>query len=247
MHSATRYAMAWSLTLAMIAAVGCGSDAEQGAETESDPENQQPADPGDGTSALTPPERSTGSGVPSRSSKPRVSIETSLGNITVELLERGKADNTAKADNTVTNFLDYVRAGHYDNTIFHEVMKDYVVIGGSFTTDLKEKKAGFVINNEARTGLSNVRGTIAMSRQPDDKRSATCQFFFNLTDNSGILDHKESPTGETTDQDYGYCAFGTVIAGMEVIDAIGSEAVEARGDFEMIPVKTVLIQSMKEL
>ena len=250
MHSAIRYVLAWSLMLAMITAVGCGSDAEKGAKTEPEPENQQPADPGDGTSALTPPAQPTGSGGRDRPSKARVLIETSLGDITVELLETRKADATVKADNTVDNFLHYVRDGYYDNTIFHEVLKGYVAIGGSFTADLQEKVAQQPrqpIYNEARTAKSNVRWTIAMSRQPDDKHSATCQFFFNLADNSDILDHKESPAGETTDQDYGYCAFGTVVAGMEVVDAIGNEAVEARGDFEMIPVKNVVIQSMREI
>ena len=241
MHNALRYAIAWSLMLAMIAAVGCGSDSDKGTEAEPDSASPQPAESGEGTSASTPPEQAPGSRVPDRPSKPRVLIETSLGSITVEL-EREKAGNT------VTNFLNYVRAGHYTNTIFHEVIKDYVVIGGTFTPDLQEKPAGqAAIYNEARNGMSNVRGTIAMSRQADNKHSATCQFFFNLADNSGVLDHKESPTGETADQDYGYCAFGTVVEGMNVVDAIGDEKVQARGDFETIPVKDVVIQSIQEL
>ena len=237
MYSALRYAMAWSLVLTMIAAVGCGSDSDKGAKTEPDSGSPPPAESDQGKSASTPLRQAPGSRVPG---KPRVLIETKLGSITVEL-------EPEKAVITVTNFLDYVRAGHYTNTIFHEILKDYVVIGGSFTPDLQERPARGPIYNEARNGMSNVRGTIAMSRQPDDKGSATCQFFFNLADNSGILDHKESPTGETADQDYGYCVFGTVVEGMEVVDAIGNAEVQARGDFETIPVEDVVIRSMREL
>ena len=240
MHSALRYAMAWSLMLAMIAAVGCGSDSDKGAETDPGSGNSPPAASGDGASASTPLQQAPGSRVPNPSSKPRVLIQTSLGSITVEL-------EPEKAPNTVTNFLGYVRDKHYDNTIFHEVMKDYVVIGGSFTPDLQEKPAKLGIYNEARNGMNNVRGTIAMSRLPDNKNSATCQFFFNLADNSGLLDHKESQTDETADQDFGYCAFGTVIEGMEVADAIGNAKVQARGDFEALPVENIVIKSMSEI
>jgi cyclophilin family peptidyl-prolyl cis-trans isomerase len=241
MHSAFRYAIAWSLMLTMIAAVGCGSGSDKEAETEPDPETQQPAETGDGTSASTPVQPPPGPREPGPPSKPRVLIETSKGSITVEL-------NREKAVNTVDNFLRYVRDEHYNNTIFHEVMKDYVVIGGSFTRDLQERQAGVAIRNEARNGMSNIRGTIAMSRQTDEKNSATCQFFFNLADNSGLLDHKEAPPeGETADQDYGYCVFGKVVEGMTVVDAIGNAELQARGDFETIPVEDVVIRSMREL
>lgn len=241
MHSALRYAMAWSLLLAMIVAVGCGSDGDKSSETEPDPGAQQPAASGEGTSASTPSEQAPGSRTPDPPGKPRVLIETNLGSITVEL-------EPEKAPNTATNFLGYVRAGHYDNTIFHEVMRDHVVIGGSFTADLQEKSAAQgAIYNEARNGMSNVRETIAMSRQPDNKNSATCQFFFNLADNSGLLDHKESPTGETADQDFGYCVFGRVVEGMTVVDSIGNVKVQARGGFETIPVEDVIIRSVREL
>lgn len=236
MYSSLRYTMAWSLMLAMIAAAGCGTASDKGAEA--DPENEQSSESGEGTSASTNDDQATGSGATNPPGKPRVLIETDLGKITVEL--------EPKTEITVNNFLYYVEAGHYENTIFHEVMKGHVVIGGSFTADLREKPAEkSQIFSEARKGISNDRGTIAMSRVPHDKNSATCQFFFNLSDNGDMLDHKASATGETADQDYGYCAFGTVIEGMSVVDAIGNAKVGSRGGFEMIPDKDIVIRSMR--
>ena len=242
MHSALRYAMACSLMLLMLAAMGCGNDDDQASETEStNPDSGQPIKPGGGLSAPAVSGQPIDSGSPGQPSKPRVLIETTLGDITVEL-------DREKADITVDEFLKNVRAKYYDKTIFHQVMKGYVVIGGTFTADREQKvvdRGPFY--NEARDGMSNDRETIAMSRLPHLRNSATCQFFFNLADNSALLDHKKSPDGDTTDQDFGYCVFGKVVKGMDVVDLIGNAKVHDQDDFEAIPVEDILIESMREL
>jgi len=166
---------------------------------------------------------------------PRVVMETSLGRITLQL-------DREKAPLTVDNFLSYVENGHYDLTIFHQVIKDYpkVVIGGAFSADMVEKATRTPIRNEAHNGLKNQRATIAMARRPDAIDSATCHFFINLTDNVEMLDHKDR-----TLDGYGYCAFGRVVEGMEVVDKIGASEVHDSDNLERTPVKTVLIKSMR--
>ena len=165
---------------------------------------------------------------------PTVVIDTSLGGITVRL-------DAGKAPQTVENFLTYVDSGHYDQTIFHQVIKDYpkVVLGGAFTQQMSEKKASTPIYNEARNGPKNRRGTIAMARQADAVHSATCYFFINLTDNE-MLDYKdETPEG------YGYCVFGTITQGLDVADKIAAVEVHDTEQFERIPVQTVMIRSIR--
>ncbi len=241
MHTAYRYAVTCSLVL-LIAAMGCGKDSDSASEKESsDPKGAQSSDSGGAPVANAGAEKSGNPAAPAGTGKPRVVIKTTLGDITVELTPE-------RAGVTVGEFLDNARRGYYDDTIFHEVMKDYVVIGGSFTENLEEKEKRSSFHSEARDGLSNVRGTIAMSRQPQDKSSATCQFFFNLADNSDLLDHKKAPEGQkTTDQDWGYTVFGEVIDGMAVVDAIGNVQVEEQGEFEQIPAEPIKILSMREL
>ena len=168
---------------------------------------------------------------------PTVVIDTSLGSITVRL-------DAEKAPLTVENFLAYVDSGHYDQTIFHQVIKDYpkVVLGGAFTPQRSEKTATRpAIYNEARNGLKNRRGTIAMARQANHRHSATYYFFLNLTDNE-VLDHKDR-----TSEGYGYCVFGEIIDGMDVADKNGTVEVQDTEQFERIPVETVMIRSMKRL
>ena len=137
---------------------------------------------------------------------PVVKIETSEGNIVIEL-------NQDKAPNTVANFLGYVEDGFYDGTIFHRVISNFMVQGGGFDTHHKKKDTKAPIKNEADNGLSNVRGSIAMART-GDPHSATAQFFINVVDNR-MLDH----TSPTT-QGWGYVVFGKVIEGMDVVDKI---------------------------
>ncbi len=168
---------------------------------------------------------------------PVVVVETSLGDIIVRL----DAENSPL---TVDNFLAYVDSGHYDQTIFHQVLQDYprVVIGGAFTSELTEKPVHTPIRNEAHNKLSHRRGTIAMARQPEAVDSATCHFFFNVTDNEKVLDHKDR-----TLEGYGYCVFGEVVEGLDVVDKIAEAEVHDKPQFEQIPVQTVLIRSVRRV
>jgi len=168
---------------------------------------------------------------------PIVVIETSLGAITVRL-------DAEKAPLTVDNFLAYVDRGHYERTIFHRVCKDYpkLIIGGAFTPELTEKAAYTPVRNEAHNARHNSRGTIAMARDPNVIDSATCYFFFNVTDNQELLDHKDR-----TLAGYGYCVFGEVIEGLDVIDRIAAVEVHDVPQFEQIPVETALIHSIRRV
>ncbi len=139
--------------------------------------------------------------------KPVVVIDTSMGKIKVELYQD-------KAPVTVKNFLRYVDDKFYDGTIFHRVIANFMVQAGGFDTKGKEKDTHAAIKNEASNGLSNERGTVAMART-NDPNSATSQFFINLKDNS-FLDKANDPRGA------GYCVFGKVVDGMDVVDKIGS-------------------------
>jgi len=172
---------------------------------------------------------------------PLVEIQTSLGNITVEL-------DASQADLTVRNFLQYVDSGHYDQTIFHQVLKDYVVMGGAYTPASQsqgkpqERRTHPPIRNEAqKCGLKNTTGTIAMVRKPDVTDSATCQFFINVTDNPN-LDYK-GPNPE----EYGYCPFGKVTSGMDVVRKIAEVEVTDTNEFERIPKQSVVIQSVRRV
>jgi len=160
--------------------------------------------------------------------KKRVKLETSEGDITLEL-------DLTRAPVTVLNFLKYVRSGHYDGTIFHRVMKDFMIQGGGFTPEFERKEPDATIKNEATNGLKNVRGTIAMART-NNPHSASTQFFINVVDNS-FLDHtSKTPRG------WGYTVFGHVIKGMNVIDKIRKIRTGPSGPFPSdVPVKTVLI------
>jgi cyclophilin family peptidyl-prolyl cis-trans isomerase len=162
-----------------------------------------------------------------------VAIETNYGDITVEL-------NDEKAPQSVANFLSYVDAQHYTDTIFHRVIKDFMIQGGNFTVDMAPKKNRAPIKNEAANGLRNLRGTIAMART-NVVDSATSQFFINLKDN-GFLDHKN-----TSPQGYGYAVFGKVVKGMEVVDKIGSTQTHTFKRFRDVPVEPVVIRSIKRV
>ena len=167
---------------------------------------------------------------------PEVAIKTSEGEITVRL----DAEN---AKYTVENFLEnYVDRGAYDNTIFHQVEKDFIVLGGAFTPDLEPTPTRAAIRNEADNEISNRRGTIAMARDPAYPHSACNQFYFNLADNT-TLDHKSPEDAEQ----FGNCVFGEVIEGMDVLDRIANAGVEDREGFSSLPVKTVVIESVRRL
>jgi len=162
-----------------------------------------------------------------------VVIETNYGDITVEL-------NDEKAPQSVANFLTYVDTLHYTDTIFHRVIKDFMIQGGNFTVDMAPKKNRAPIKNEAANGLRNLRGTIAMART-NVVDSATSQFFINLKDN-GFLDHKS-----TSPQGYGYAVFGKVVKGMEVVDKIGSTQTHTFKRFRDVPVEPVVIRSINRV
>ena len=155
-------------------------------------------------------------------------IETSLGSIKVELFED-------KAPVTVENFLSYVADGFFDNTIFHRVIPNFMIQGGGFTADMKQKKTSEPISNEADNGLSNSRGTLAMART-SDVNSATSQFFINLSDNK-FLDHG--------DRDFGYAVFARVSEGMDVVDKIAAVKTGRHGMHADVPQEAVTIESVK--
>jgi peptidyl-prolyl cis-trans isomerase B (cyclophilin B) len=157
-----------------------------------------------------------------------VVMETSMGTIEIEL-------NAEKAPITVKNFLGYVEDKYYDGTIFHRVIKNFMIQGGGITTGLKPKKTRDSIKNEAKNGLSNVRGTIAMART-DDPDSATSQFYINVVDNSEKLD-----PGKFSDA--GYCVFGKVTKGINVADRINKVATGAR--YKDMPNEQVVIKSVR--
>jgi len=163
-----------------------------------------------------------------------VVMETSLGNITLEL------DNV-KAPASVANFMAYVDAGFYDGTIFHRVIPNFMIQGGGYTADLKQKPTRPPLKNEAANGLKNLRGTIAMARTRIVD-SATSQFFINHKDNPS-LDHR-APTPDA----FGYAVFGKVVKGMDVVDriaAVQTRAVNAL--FQDMPVETVVIKSIRRV
>ena len=160
--------------------------------------------------------------------KPRVKLETSKGNIVLEL-------DAEKAPKTVANFLQYVKAGHYDGTVFHRVIPNFMIQGGGFTADMTQKKTEAPVMNEADNGLTNQRGTVAMART-NDPHSATSQFFVNLKDNA-FLNH----TGKNA-QGWGYTVFGKVVEGMEAVDAIATVTTGNRGPHQNVPVEPVVIK-----
>jgi cyclophilin family peptidyl-prolyl cis-trans isomerase len=156
-----------------------------------------------------------------------VVIETNYGKITIELDDQ-------KAPISVANFLNYADSGHYNDTIFHRVIKDFMIQGGNFNAEMTPKKTGNPIKNEAGNGLRNLRGTIAMART-GVVDSATSQFFINLKDND-FLDHKDN-----TSRGYGYAVFGKVTQGMDVVDKIGASPTHTYRRFSDVPVEPVVI------
>ncbi|HIC45370.1 MAG TPA: peptidyl-prolyl cis-trans isomerase [Methylophaga aminisulfidivorans] len=161
------------------------------------------------------------------SKMPQVKLETSLGDIVIEL-------NEDKAPVTVANFLGYVNDGFYDGTIFHRVIKNFMIQGGGFTQEFQQKTTKAAIENEADNGLSNKRGAVAMART-NDPHSATAQFFINTVDN-GFLDFQAKvPSG------WGYAVFGEVIEGMDVVDAIREVDTTMRGPHQDVPAEDIVI------
>jgi cyclophilin family peptidyl-prolyl cis-trans isomerase len=161
---------------------------------------------------------------------PRVVLDTSAGKIVIELY----AD---KAPVTVKNFLQYAEDKHYDGTIFHRVIADFMIQGGGFEPGMKPRKTREPIKNESTNGLSNERGTIAMARTGDPD-SATCQFFINTVDNKR-LDRSSASAG--------YAVFGKVVDGIEVVDAIRRVDTGVQGGFKDVPTQDVVIRSVRRV
>jgi peptidyl-prolyl cis-trans isomerase A (cyclophilin A) len=157
----------------------------------------------------------------------KVKLATSSGDIVVEL-------DREKAPKTVDNFLQYVRSGHYDGTVFHRVIDNFMIQGGGYKPDMSEKPTRAPIPLESKSGLNNVRGTLAMARTnaPD---SATAQFFININDNA-FLDAANARDGN------GYAVFGKVISGMDVVDKIRAEPTQPVGQHQNMPVKPVILR-----
>lgn len=164
---------------------------------------------------------------------PKVLFKTNHGDITVELY----AD---KAPKTVANFLTYVKNGHYNGTIFHRVIKDFMIQGGGFTADMNQKPTLSPIENEADNGLKNTIGTIAMART-NDPHSATAQFFIN-TNNNDFLDFREK-----TPRAWGYAVFGKVVDGMKTVNEIRNVATGRSGMHQDVPKEPVIIQEARLL
>lgn len=163
-----------------------------------------------------------------QAANPRVLLETSKGNITLELFKR-------KAPASVANFLGYVQAGFYNGTIFHRVIPGFMIQGGGMTADLVEKPTRTLVRNEANNGLINLRGTVAMARM-GEPHSASAQFFINVAANDA-LNHR----GENF-QDWGYAVFGKVVSGMEVVDVIVEVPQGDSGPHQNVPTEPVLIK-----
>jgi cyclophilin family peptidyl-prolyl cis-trans isomerase len=161
----------------------------------------------------------------------QVDFETSLGNFTVEVYPE-------KAPKTVENFLQYVKDGFYDNTIFHRVISRFMIQGGGFERDLTQKPTRSPIANESDNGLLNHTGTIAMART-QDPNSATSQFFINLVDNQSLNYTSPEPSG------VGYCVFGKVVKGMDVVHKIGLVPTGNMRGFSDVPIRPVTIKHVE--
>lgn len=171
---------------------------------------------------------------------PIVVIKTTLGDIKIKL-------NAEKSPITVANFLDnYADRGYYEKTIFHYVDQGNIISVGGYTADLEPKATRGEILNEADNGLKNLRGTVAMARHPSFAKSATSQFFFNLKDNPQ-LDHNADKLEENFDENFGYCVFGEVLDGMDVVQRIAAVEVSDSDLFPNVPTTPIAIESIRRL
>ena len=157
-----------------------------------------------------------------------IKLHTNYGDITLEL-------DADKAPATVENFLAYVTAGHYDNTVFHRVIDGFMIQGGGFEPGMKQKPTREPIKNEASNGLKNTRGAIAMART-GDPHSASAQFFINVVDNDFLDFRTPDPQG------WGYCVFGRVSDGLDVVDKIRKVATGTKGSYRDVPKEDVIIE-----
>jgi peptidyl-prolyl cis-trans isomerase A (cyclophilin A) len=168
-------------------------------------------------------------GASAQGAAPRVALETAEGRIVIELAPK-------EAPKSVENFLTYVKAGHYDGTVFHRVIPTFMIQGGGFSADMTERPTRAPIPIESRNGLKNERGAVAMARR-GDPNSATAQFFINVVDNPRL----DYPAHDG----YGYAVFGKVVEGLDVVDKIKAVPTESRGPYQNVPTKPVTIKSAR--
>ena len=162
-----------------------------------------------------------------------IKLHTSHGEITIDL-------NNEKAPITTKNFIEYVNSGHFDNTIFHRVINNFMIQGGGFEPGMNQKETRATIENEAANGLKNDAYTVAMART-SDVNSATAQFFINVADN-GFLNHTKPTT-----EGFGYCVFGKVVEGTDVVDKIKEVRTGNKGGHQDVPLDDVIIQKAEEI
>jgi len=230
--------LAIAATASLMLALGCSDNEPAGQNGEGTgkgtgkpaPKPTPPSKPAPKPTTKPKP-KPTPTPTPTPTAAPVVVIETSMGTIKAELWPD-------KAPITVKNFLRYVDEKHFDGLIWHRVMKGFMIQGGGFDASLRQKAVHDPIKNEAATGRPNDRGTLAMARTSVID-SATAQFFINLVDND-FLNHRSK-----TVQGFGYCAFGKVTEGMDVVDKIGAVPVGNLGGHENVPTTTVLIKSIR--
>lgn len=160
-------------------------------------------------------------------------MQTNKGDIVIEL-------NQEKAPKTVENFLSYVEKSFYDGTIFHRVIPNFMIQGGGFTPDMEQKETAGQIENEADNGLANEKGSIAMARTMEP-HSATCQFFINTKDNAFLDFQAKTPQG------WGYCVFGKVVEGLNVVEDIEAVETGSMGFHQDVPTETIVIESLSLL
>lgn len=228
----------WICWALVLAACGCGKSAETppqaSGNTASSLKLSQAGSAANGPPAATSPINLAAAVARGDDQHPIIVLHTSLGDMVLRL-------DAEHAPRTVYNFMSYAVAGHYNDTIFHQVEPGYAVLAGGYTADLDEKPVRYPIRNEATPAVKNRRGTIAMAHQPSDADSATCQFFINLADNSALDCQGDAP------QQRGYCVFGEVIEGLQVLDRIGEVKVHSVKQFSSLPVQTVTIKAVTRL
>ncbi|HDR1022331.1 TPA: peptidylprolyl isomerase [Pasteurella multocida] len=165
-----------------------------------------------------------------------ITLHTNFGDIKIQL-------NFDKAPNTAENFVNYCKSGFYDNTIFHRVIDGFMIQGGGMDANMREKNTNAPIQNEANNGLSNKRGTIAMART-SDPHSATAQFFINVADNTFLDYRAKEMYGREVVQEWGYCVFGEVVEGMDVVDKIKVVKTGNKGFHQDVPKEEIVITSV---
>lgn len=162
-----------------------------------------------------------------------VKFSTNMGDIVIELYSK-------EAPQTVGNFMNYVKSGHYEGTVFHRIVPGFVIQGGGMTADMGMKKTNPPIKNEADNGLKNDQYWLSMART-QDPNSATCQFFINLEDNEFLNHTGKNPEG------WGYAVFGKVIEGMDVVDAMGKVETGTKGYYQDVPKEPIIVESVEIL